>query len=650
MKMRLLSFPLAALATFALTTMGSYARAANTSDACSVPHFTVSASDLGEISTKSNNLSCIHRQRSLAFFAKVARIQSGDANAVRSGQWTANGEQMAREAADIAVKNSLVKTGIDVLVAKVKYNEKVVQGESGKALTQAALGFASKATVFASKLFCSNGPSCSTTTERVYSFTADTLKLASQLPSCLEGKPEKCADSIKSSSKIVDLILKYFEKPPTTTELQQWATFTSDWLRGGSGLTKGIKSGDAASYVSASGDLIETTIKTYTGSYWRKDQDVATGFNNLLEIIGNGTSTWTTCKSATMTLATLRPGQITSASADCVSKLNEYFNTRIAEIMSYSMVLFQASKEQYNASVIDASRVVMGEVFRTGGWAPTFQAYGVVYNENSILSGSKDLKVAETIVKITSKYGVSHSGIAALHSNWYDGWSGDVLRTINATYFPMLNSEVDAIARGQRDLKTYVGVRFEAESSAPTITLAAQPSPEWDTSRSFLLNAKSLGLNKGVSLQAMTPSGKLVASSAMVPMFDYKDGSSDWRFDVATDQNWKRLPDGSYLIRGVVVGMDGQGVNSPSLNLTIKRTALVSPTPVPPIPPTAQPVVPSPALSVNMLDFMPRDLTVGQNVKFVAQTNVKSKAVRLVFDQLQGGASVELTNPQRQRY
>jgi hypothetical protein len=146
----------------------------------------------------------------LAFFGKVARNQSADASQARLGTWTANGEQMAREAADLAVKNSLIKNGIDVLVAKVKYNEKMLQGDAGKALTAATLSFASKATVFASRVFCANGNTCASSTEKTYSFAADTLKLASQTASCFDNQAPKCVEALKSGLKQTNLVFKYY--------------------------------------------------------------------------------------------------------------------------------------------------------------------------------------------------------------------------------------------------------------------------------------------------------------------------------------------------------------------------------------------------------------------------------------------------------
>jgi Ig-like domain from next to BRCA1 gene len=551
----------------------SFSKASLAQEVCNVPHFTVKATNLGDVSTKTADLNCVYRQRALAFFGKVALNQLGDADIARSGQWTSNGEKMAIEARDVAVKNSLIKTGIDTLVAKVKLNDKLSNGAAMKAVAQATLGFASKATVFASKLFCANFGSCSPNTEIAYSFTSETLKLASQLPSCLDGTIDKCADALKGSAKLYDLVQKYSNKPPVTTEIQQWAAFVANWLRGSVGIMKAVSTNNPAAYISASGDLISATINTYTGSYWRNDGDVPKGFDNLLEIIGSGTSTWLECKSAAMNIASLRAGEISAASAECVSKLNDYFNTRIAEIMSYSMVLFQASKEQYNALVIDGSRVVMGEVLRSGGWESTFKTYGIVSSESAIFAASKDLKIASAITAIAAKYGVSQTGLAALHSNWYDGWSGDIMRKINADYNPQLKTETDLIIGGRKDIKTYAGVKFDtvAVVAKNTVTILPLPTSSWDAAVPLGVQVKTTGANKGVSLQVLGASGSVISSNPMTPVSDNVDGTSDWFLDMAKVLGWTRLAEGSYSVRAVLVSSENQGVNSTVAPLAIKK-------------------------------------------------------------------------------
>ena len=60
----------------------------------------------------------------------------------------------------------------------------------------------------------------------------------------------------------------------------------------------------------------------------------------------------------------------------------------------------------------------------------------------------------------------------------------------------------------------------------------------------------------------------------------------------------------------------------------------------------AVPTSPQPAPpAVGVLDLLPRDLQAGQNVRIAVQTAAVAKAVRVVFDQLNGGATAPLTNP-----
>jgi hypothetical protein len=609
------------IATFlAIISVGSFS-----ADDCLVPHFSLRATDLGDVSSRGADLSCVNRIRALAHFGAIALNQSGDANTARSGSATINGEQMAREAADIAVKSSLIKTGVDALVAKVKLNEKVFKGEAGKAVVQASLSFASKATIFASKVFCANGQTCSPETTTLYSLTADSLKLASQLPSCLDLKGDKCADSLKTSAKLFDLVRKTFNKEPITGEVQQWAAFIADALRSSTGLIKAIGTADPAAYISASGDLIQTTINTYTGSYWRKETALPTWFDNTLEIFGQATSTWLECKAAEVALVSARFSTLTAAGAECVSKLNDYFNKQIASIMAYTAVFAIASKEQYDGKVIDGSLVVMGEVLRLGGWEPTFKAYGLAYSESSILSGSKDIKVQEAIGKIASKYGVNDSGLAALHANWWDGFSGDILRKINSPYLRDLRTEVDAINTGKRTIKSYSGVKFEADPNKVSVAWKVQPTKTWDAVKAIQIEAKTFGANKGVSLQALGADGKLIVNTPMATVSDNTDGSSDWVLDLSKYPGWVRLTDAKYSIRVVIVGQDNQGVYSELSPLDVVRA------PSPSVGNTGGIVAPIP-LSVSLTSTANPTINVGQTVALVGKASGPAGTrVRVVF-------------------
>lgn len=109
-------------------------------DNCNVPDFTLTASIIGPVSTKDQALDCAHRQLALAHFGKVAQLQAADANEARSGMWTSNGDAMAREAADLAVKNSVIKAQIDVFAAALGVIGKA-DSKSAADITQVTLKF-----------------------------------------------------------------------------------------------------------------------------------------------------------------------------------------------------------------------------------------------------------------------------------------------------------------------------------------------------------------------------------------------------------------------------------------------------------------------------------------------------------------------------
>lgn len=723
--------------------------AADVIDNCNVPHFTVKEADFGDVSTKAARLSCDRRALALGFFGKVSREMAGDANAARSGGWTANGDQYAAEAIDLAAKNSAIKNGIDVLVAKVKFNDKLKAG--GKALASASITLSAKGVAFAGTVFCpQNTSSCASDTIKMYGFVSDSLKLVSQAVACIDGKGNKCVDAVKTSLKQSNIVLKWFGKTGTDAELQRWATFISDWVGSSSDLARAFGTADTAAYTAASGALIDTAIQTYTGKYWRKDGDVPTGFNNLLEILGEGTSTWLVCKGAAMSLAQLRPGTITGVSADCVGKLNTYFNTRIAEMMGYSMVLFKASDEQYKAQLINGARVVMGEVIRLGGWNEAFAANGIAYRPGAFVSGNKDIAMMNAITAVAAKYGAKSDGLASLHSSWTDGFGGDVLRTINSSYWPAALGEANAILGGKRDIKAYAGVKFDTVASGLSVSLIPPNTMTWNAASVFPISAKSNGVDRGVSIQAVSPDGKVAVRAPMRIVTNNRDGSTDWAFDLSTDVNWKKLANGAYVVQAIVAGLDGRGVPSAAIPFVVERSSAGAPVAAAATPavrllspdvtlraggtltvraeaagagstapvlsirdqsgrevfsasfnaqlpdangaaqwqfqkqmaplaagnymvvakvtgagnktvesnatkliveasaaPTLPPTVTLPAAipSVTMLDFLPRVLIAGQLVKFVAQTSTKVKSVRVVFDQLTGGTSLDLANP-----
>jgi len=538
---------------------------------CTVPHFTVAASSFGEVSTRSQGLDCIGRQRALVFFGRTARQMEGDANGARTGAWTANGERWGREAADLAVKNSLLKNGIDVLVAKVRYNAEVAKGDRGKALTKATLGLLKEGTVFASRVFCANGGSCSPGTESSYKFVAESLKVAAQVPACADRNAAKCVEAIRSVAKLYDIAQALSGRPATTDQMQQWSQFLAEWISGSVDLARAAANGNGGAALAASGDLVETTLNTFTSKYFRADGDLPSGMQNSLEILGNATATWTACKGAEMAVATLRPGEISAASADCMSKLNEYANTRLAEIMGYSMVLFQASKEQYQASTIDGARVVIGEVLRLGGWEPTFKSYGLVVDERTVLAASKDLRITQAVTRIAARYQISHSGVASLHSNWWDGWAGDVLRLIQMTYWPAIQSGTQALVAAPPVQEQFAGVRFDAP--APTVVLERPTSGVWNALSPFPVKVRATLPNRGVSLQLLGLAGQIVAATSMTQLAPFGSAAEQWTLDLSAGTAFARVPDGLYSLRAAAVSMDNKAAWSALEGVTVQRAA-----------------------------------------------------------------------------
>ncbi|RVU43759.1 hypothetical protein [Rubrivivax rivuli] len=560
----------------ASTTYAQTSATAPVSADCTVPHFTVAATNLGEVSTRSQGLDCAGRQRALAFFGRTARQMEHDASAARAGPWTVNGERWGREAADLAVKSSLVKAGVDLLVAKAAYNVELARGESGKALSKAAAGVLKEGAVFASRLFCSNGSACSPATESTYTFVAESLKLVAQVPACAERNVVKCADAVRSTAKLFDLVRSLSGQPSDSSRLQQWAQFLAAWVGSSVDLGRAATSGNMGSALAASGALVETALSSLTGKFFRTASDLPTGVQNAVEILGHATATWTACKGAEMAVASLRPGEVSAASLNCVSKLNDYVNTRLAEIMGYSMALFQASKEQYQASTIDGARVVMGEVLRLGGWEPTFRTYGLAVDERTVLATSKDLRISKAVTRIAARYGVGHSGVASLHSNWWDGWAGDVLRLVQSTYWENVRSGARALMASPPAVDQYAGVRFETAAHTgppPTATLERPATNTWNGIAAFPVRVRASLPNQGVTLQLLSPAGQIVAAAPMAQTAAFGHGAEQWSLDLSVGTAFVRVPEGPYSLRAVVVGMDNKGAWSALEGLTVQRAA-----------------------------------------------------------------------------
>jgi len=541
------------------------------SDACAVPHFTTQARDLGSVSSRTHNLDCTQRARAAGHFGKVAIDMTADANAARSGMWTSNGEKFAAEAIDLAAKSSAVKGAVDVMAAKFKSN--IAAKESGQRLTAASLSVLSAMTKEASTIFCNNAQLCGPRTEKAAAFVAESLKLAAQVPKCV-GKLGRydaaCVSALKTALKTSDIALKGFGLQPTDPSWQKWTELVADAVSSSGSLAKAAQGGDVGQYAAAAGDLMELSIKLYTGGYFRDDAKQPTPFQNALEVLGNATSTWLSCASVSLSVKNARPENVPDQTVECVKRLNDYLNQRLAEIMGYSMVLFQASKEQYNAVVIDGARVVMGEVMNRGGWEPVFASLGIPYRDGSVLANDKSLAIRSAIHGIAAKYKVDSSGLAGLHSSWWDGYAGDVLRAAQKTYYPRVADEGNALIGGRRALAQYTTLRFE---TAASVSLSPLPASTWDTVHHFTVTARATGNPKSVSIEALNAANNVVAVNQLTPSSTPVTASTSWSMDLASSQNWTRLADGKYLLRAVEIDADGKVTRSETQSLAIARTA-----------------------------------------------------------------------------
>ena len=107
-----------------------------------------------------------------------------------------------------------------------------------------------------------------------------------------------------------------------------------------------------------------------------------------------------------------------------------------------------------------------------------------------------------------------------------------------------------------------------------TVILAEIKINQWNAATNFVISAKSTGLKKSLGVQLLSPDGKLQASLPMAPIFDNRDGSSDWSVDLLGDAKLKDLPDGLYGLRAVLTDDKNQAVNSAVQAFTVKREAV----------------------------------------------------------------------------
>jgi hypothetical protein len=727
-------------------------------DACVVPDFSVTTY-VGAVDTKNLGLDCKARIYALAYFGKVAKTMESDAREAGSGEWTKDGGKMAREMADLAAKSSAVKAGVDAIVSGVKASGKYIDGESAKAVTTASLGFVSKSTTYIKNVMCTSGK-CSTKNIEIAELVADTFKTIQETIGCSERKADKCAAGIKSGLKLGKSFNKFFyggEKEKDTL-LNQWADFSADAVGTGSAFAEAFASKDRGGFISASGMLIETSLKTYAGTYWRDAEKLPSGFENLLEIVGQGASSWLSCKGAAVSLAApQKPGETMAAGAECVGNVTDYLNTRIAETMSYSVALYKASQEQYKSKVIQGALVTLAERFKYNDQNSAFNANGLATGGGSIFSPTKEMNSSAFVYKVCSpeKYNVDYTGLAGWHASTYDGFSGDVLRMITP-YLAAINAEYKAIETKQQLVTLYSGIKFYKNANA---TLIAPSKPIWDRKfdeYGFFMKAETIGAVDQVALQAVSASGDVLVSTPMdMKRFDDKTGITSWEVNLTKLKSWLALVDGSYNLRvglleadsrkpafsnivqvqiksiasnplpanqgateihmlspdltlrpggmltvraevaksngaapilyvidkagnGVIgaafnlkvssangveqwqyqkadtslapgtytliakaTGPGNKNVESGSIRLVVEASTPAQTPTVPSLIPVSQPA----ALSLNMLDFLPRDLTAGQLVKFVVQTNTRAKSASLMFDQLQGGPKVDMSNP-----
>lgn len=510
---------------------------------------------------------CLNRARKLAFYGKWDINMSADANKARDSEWLIDGEKKAVEMADYMGKNSRVQAGVDLLTSSAKGIDKALNSPANaQDLVKISLALTAKTLEFVRvQMTLADIPQARVETVALVS---KSLKLAASIVDCSNKKNYKCAELVKSGLKAARAFEKLFELKPSFADKDRFIDGYVSLLLDAGQIIDNIASPDWSSKFLAAAGMLDATSMVMTGEYWRDKTAIPQAWDQAALIVASAGSIWIVCTGAVDSLV-VEQRRFLGIAAECVSRVNDYLNTNLARMMSYTYVLSKASEAIYQSRKIHVARLVLVERLK-------YPSIDELYAKHGISLAAKD-RAARLCEKLALDSGYNYrADLYRVMQLWtWERFGNEVVATVNAYVEAGIRSDAQALNAGTLVAADYAKgstVRFLLNR----INLSLPGTGAWDAMSVREASAKSYGQNRGAQLQALTIDGRVAASSALTPLSNNVDGTSDWFIDLSKASTLKALADGAYQLRTVLTAADGSSAYSPAQALTIKKSGTTS--------------------------------------------------------------------------
>ena len=422
----------------------SHAEASQKSSSnCIVPDAIYPLSDienLGKFSTAGRT--CEKKARAMAFYEDVNSVMLAAGSEYRNSRYIADGETIAQKDVETLAKNNLVNNTLNVALDHISFLD--VKGKTSAETFAKIISNTSKLTkdivTWSTSLTCNIQGSCANPQEFAVKMTGKVADIVSKTSACFTGKMDKCADAIKTSTDINELLDASYGGV-SDEKISKLADFAAAWVGALADGWDALNDGNLSNWMVFTGSLADTWIKTKTNYYTRSDNETAhrTATVNAAEISGEGLKIFTACylpKSA-------MPTDIVKHYSKCADEMFGYANQRSAEIGSYFFMILTVSDLLARADDIDVARAVLSEWHHYDGVTGMFAHYGIAKptNEAEVIQGLRKL-----LPMVAAKIGLDEA-----RHRYVVGGASETSRVIDTIfmYFRSVSAKSAAILAGK---------------------------------------------------------------------------------------------------------------------------------------------------------------------------------------------------------
>lgn len=413
------------------------------SSTCAVADATYPLADidnLGKFST--GGRTCDKKARAMAFYEDVNAVMLAAAGEYRNSQYIADGESIAQKDVETLAKNNLVNNSLALVLDHISFLD--VKGNTSAETFAKVISNSAKLTkdivAWSASLGCSIQGTCANPQEFGVKMTVKVADVVSKTSACFARKPDKCADAIKTSADINDLLkLSYGDVPADT--VSKFADFAAAWVGVLADGWDAANDGNLSDWTAFAGSLADTVIKTKTNFYTRSDNETShrSATVNAWEIVGEGVKAFTACYIPKGPA----PSEIVKHYSKCAGAMFEYVNNRSAQISAYFFMTLTVYDLLARADDIDVARAVLSEWHHYDGMTPMFAHYGSV----KPASGADIIPSLRKLLPIVA----AKIGLDEARHRYLVGGSAESDRVIDTIflYFRSVSAKSQAILAGK---------------------------------------------------------------------------------------------------------------------------------------------------------------------------------------------------------